>query len=415
MKFEERLEKYQMGLLNDDDKAKIEEEIEKYKAIEVYLMNEEPSDMANIIKSYKGTSDKKEYIPNSDTIDNEVLFSKKIQRNVNKRFFKMGIIIALILIFFYIATMYVLPNAISLFYYNPQHHSDDTFYEDIYYDLKAITYLTEPGYESGFVNVEKQGYGKYKLLVFYKNLFTYEDELAEEYIIKNAHFGTRIKDFYGFDKPISQFYDNQTEFAKDRFMYGDKAENLSYLGKLSPVAYVATYVIFSEDISLIQLEEFQREYPKLQFSWVNVKTNDENDTDKSYLGFSPNVNSSYGDKILFDKFPYFQLNDWHYDQDAFTQSYPWSVGYAEHFKALLSYVANRGSAIDQLDFEKRITSSIAEKALEYINTNGISLQGMLIYGEAENLQAYLANENNVKDVFIKAVQTSMPNLMYRIK
>ena len=127
------------------------------------------------------------------------------------------------------------------------------------------------------------------------------------------------------------------------------------------------------------------------------------------------MNSSYGDKILFDKFPYFQLNDWHYDQDAFTQSYPWSVGYAEHFKALLSYVANRGSAIDQLDFEKRITSGKAEKALEYINTNGISLQGMLIYGEAENLQAYLANENNVKDVFIKAVQTSMPNLMYRIK
>ena len=414
MKFEEKLEKYQLGLLNDDEKAKLEDEIEKYKAIEVYLMNEEPIDTANISISNKDIADKNETTNNVEKVDAEVQFNKKIQRNVNKRFVKMSAVISLVLIFFYIATMYVLPNVVDLFYYIPQHHSDDAPYEDIYYDLKAVTYLTEPGYESGFVSVEKLGYGKYKLLVFYKNLFTYEDVLGEEYIIKNMRLGSRSKNFYGFDMAISQFYENNTEFAKERYMFGDKAENLAYLGKLSPVAYVATYVTFTEDISLNQLEDFQKNYPKLEFSWVNVKTYDESDPDKPYLGFSPNVNSSYGNKVLFDKFPYFQLNDWHYDQSAFKQSYSWSVGYTEHFKALLGYVADRGSKIDQIYMQNHLTSSQAKEALEYVNTNGMSLQGMLIYGEAENLQAYLKDDNNVKDVFIKAVQTSMPNLIYRL-
>ena len=66
MKFEEKLEKYQLGLLNDDEKAKLEDEIEKYKAIEVYLMNEEPIDTANISISNKDIADKNEATKESE-------------------------------------------------------------------------------------------------------------------------------------------------------------------------------------------------------------------------------------------------------------------------------------------------------------------------------------------------------------
>ncbi|GAB6108991.1 anti sigma factor C-terminal domain-containing protein [Fusibacter bizertensis] len=426
MKFEERLKNYQLGLLDEDEKAKLEDEIEKYRAIEAYLLNDEPNfedelfnrkDDANL-NCNENIADS---VVNADTDDNknkieaELHFNKRIKKNVNKRFVKMGVVVALVLIVLYIAVMYAVPNIVNLFYYNPVHHTAGDPYEDVFYDLKAITSLTEPGYETSFVNVNKQGYGKYKLYVVYKDLFTYQNIFTEESIDKNMRLTTRSRDFYGTDMQISQFYEKYDDYPRELFMLGNKEENLNYMDKLSSVAYVATYVTFSEDMSLEQLERYQEKYPKLKFAWVNVKTEADPNSQSMYLGFSPNVNSSYGDKILFDKFPYFQLNDWHYNTDAFfTESYPWNEGYAEHFKALLGYVADRGSAIDQIDTQFRLTSSKAKDALEYVNTNGIALQGMLIYGETEDLLVYLKEDQNVEYIFIESVLTTKPDLMYRL-
>lgn len=114
MNYKELFEKYKNGIANEEEKRIVEEELEKYEAIEEYL--------SQIIdeKSVKAED--------FDILEDNKEETSKLIKDVKKRLRKVGFTSAIIVIVFLIVVFYGLPEIIDLFYYDPTNVSSANSY-----------------------------------------------------------------------------------------------------------------------------------------------------------------------------------------------------------------------------------------------------------------------------------------------
>lgn len=160
MSFREIIKMYKEGTLEDNKKELVREEIEKHEAISDYLYE-------------------KSQIPNLDEMDIMMIddndeqkaedFSKMVRKAIRRAFVKMGIIVGTVILAIMLVVVFLLPNLVSSFYYNPNEvvgtsvSANET--KRMSLDLAVFSELFLPAKYRDKVIAEELGYGKYDIII----------------------------------------------------------------------------------------------------------------------------------------------------------------------------------------------------------------------------------------------------------
>lgn len=408
MNFKELLRKYQDGEATEEEKKLVKAEIDKYEAIEDYLMDNISLPLNGKINSEQEIHD---YQKNKEKGEiNEIL---NINKAINQRLRKVVLASVVIVILIYTSIFYVVSPTVSRFYYNPSKVTMGEYLPDFVLDLRAVTELNSPGYSMlGFRHIDPKGFGVYSINHFVHDLFTREVNTRTLEIRRGEHYGyvENVNDSaFGIR---SRFAPVANYSLRERGFFEGQVERITeHLEALNPVSYVSAYITFEEDLALEELVSLQQSNQDLVFQWVGVRTHDKHKIPKErpnhLTGFNPifSDGSDSADKPDPSKYPFFNLID-HLEKGRGNTVEAWAETYAQHYRSLLSYVIDRGEDIEALEFYPNKVEYYKD-ALEYIDENGINIFGALVYGEARDLLPFI-NEHGIISIEIERVIPSKP-------
>ena len=422
MTYKDLIGKYKKGELSDREKEILEEEIEKYEAIEEYLTGDIDNEIFNI-KDIPMEEYHKE--------------SKSMKKNLNKRLQKVVLTSVIMVIVLYISVFYILSNIVDNLYYNPKSTSEsaveDYVDSNFYNDMKAYISLNIPGYVVGsFTFEESKGFGSYQVSYPMRNLFTGEDERYFTNITRgnltdgwdgifsrNKRFGL----WAGFEKIQYNFQEDESEQSLEaRKQYIERMNGISrvYLEELNPLSYLSTSIVLKEDLSMIELFNMKTKHTGLDFKWVGVRTANEGTfwhekQPMHLIGFNPNFNDEPSSNRRPDssKYPLFNLLDiWDYEElNSLNHPEKMAKAYEIHFNSRLKYIKNRKEFIDIFDYNI-YKLDFYEEAFSYIEENGVNTYGLLVYGNPKNILEFM-EEIEYESIYINQVLPTKPNIYYR--
>lgn len=376
MIFKELMDRYKNGIASDEEKKLVEEELEKYEAIEDYLA--EMIDL-NFTSSLVDEQYKEE--------------SMKLKRSVNTRLRKVVFTSVAIVMSIVLAVFFIISPLIDSFFYNPTKVTvGDTDY-DIDFDMDALTELNLPGYAlSSQIHVDKLGFGNYDISYSRTNLFTQETN----------HVYSKIKRGHNITNHTKFVDDNYFNFTSIRYPDGissqqiveQKERVMNHIRQLSPVSYISSWLTFENDMTMEDLHQLKLKYPNVDFVWSGVRTAPHNEGIHDLLGFSMRFGTGIlsVDKPDAEKYPAFDILEWlvnpTYDGG---EMYLEPKGYELHFKDLLKYLVDRKEAVNVLDKHPR-KYEYYKQAFDYVEKHGVKSFGVLVYSEAQDLIELLENE-----------------------
>ncbi|ACB84608.1 anti-sigma factor C-terminal domain-containing protein [Natranaerobius thermophilus] len=424
MSFKHLLEKYKKGKATKDEIKLVEQELEKFEAIEDYY-TENFLSLANS-KDEEDKFDEKDnkkinsYEENNTIKETKNTLSMNINKLVNQRLRKVVFTAVIIVVILYTSIFFVLSPLVGMFFYNPSETSMGEDSPDIKFDFKALSELNVPGVNMAGINyVESEGFGNYS--ISYSKHDPFIDEMDSQTIkLKQGDFIGTLEGIgpsshsFGFEvvKNPSLYeqgvYENQPE------------KMMEHLESLSPVSYVSVYLTFEEDMDLKEFAKMKLELEDLDIQWAGVRTHDDHNKDKSHgnnrnylTGFNPNITGSISDaRPNPDKYPLFQLVDATKEpRDSGPES--WAEIYETHYRSLLKYMTDREDFIKALDYDPGKVEYY-EHALNYIDKNGVNVFGVLVYGEAQELLEF-AEEHDLLSLQLEQALPSRPNLQKPIE
>lgn len=376
MKYKELLERYKNGLASEEEKLIIEQDIEKYEAIEQYLsdaMDDEFTDLTELPKVEKNTE---------ETI--------KLKKSVNKRLHKVVYtsvtsVIALLLVVFFIIS----PLVDSL-YYNPSKVSVGEFDKDIDFDVNVVTELNMPGFTVGNVYVVKQGFGNYEINYSYRNIFTEEYYKANS-IIKRGEIYTFNNEIF---KKYFMFWDVQSPNREQKYIDEHKERVINHMKLLNPVSYISVAISFENDLNMEELNNLELKYPDIEFIWAGMRTDSHNNETMDLIGIQLLSNNRiHLDDGVEEKYRAFSILKWLTNPvGSGNSSLPLvAQAYELHYKSLLQYVIDRKDEVDI--FERRPwKNEFYKSALTYAEEYGVKTYGVLVFAEAQDLIELIENE-----------------------
>ncbi|MDR7870800.1 MAG: anti sigma factor C-terminal domain-containing protein [Tissierellaceae bacterium] len=376
MKFEELLDRYKNGIASEEEKRIVEEELEKYEAIEEYLSN-----MIDFELDLSETLEKEKFKDESI----------KIKKNVNSRLRKVVFTSVSIMIALIIGIFFIISPLIDMLYYNPKKVTVGEVEHDINFDLKAITELNYPGYTlSSLVDVDRRGFGQYDISYFRTNLFTEETSYINSKIKRNNNISnhtswTNDRSFNFRTIQIPEWFDEEDSInQKNRVM--------NHVNQLSPVSYTSSWLTFENDLNMEELHQLELKYPDINFVWVGIRIASPGERVVNLLGFATRSTKLTRDIPNYEKYPAFDYLEWlvnptDFDHEA-SRIEP--RGYELHFRDLLKYAVDRKDAINVLEHRNR--HEYYEKALNYIEEHGVKTYGVFAYAEAKDLIGLVENE-----------------------
>lgn len=422
MDYRELLNRYKKGLVNEEEKQLVEQEIEKYEALEEYISEIFDEEFKDITK-----------LSSVEKHDEE---TTKLKKSVNDRLRKVVFTSVLIVVVLYIGIFYVLSGIVDLVYYDPTAvtQSEEQEYKspDFYYDMQAYVSLNVPGYSSNSLTLqEPKGFGKYEVSYSLQNLFTknhqrYFVNLSKgklTYAIDGIFsVENRLGIWEGFEKVMYDFPEDANEDAttlRDKDVQRKNEETIRYLNELNPLSYISMSIVFSEDLNMEEFYHMSRECPSLDFKWVGIRTVDSgnqwNETQPMHLiGFNPNFNDEPSSNRRPDpeKYPIFYLLDFREDSILSKKDYPEAISeaYGIHFRSRLDYLRNREEFVEIFDYNY-FKIDFYEDALAYIDEHGVKTYGVLVFGTAEE---FLENIDNIpyNSLHINEVLPTKPNIYY---
>lgn len=380
MTFRELLEKYKEGTLTEDEKLLVEKELEKSEAINDYLAED-------IELSLKQDNEGNYEIPNDD-----LKFEKSIRSSVNRKLaYVIAISAASVFVILFIV-QYIISPLVASRYYNPTKKSAGLkYFEDLSFDLRAITEVSMPGYAMSFIaDAEDMGFGKYNIIFTRKNLFTKEKENVYVKIDKNMRVGN-FKDFYTRDYfAFSEFWNAEEgngEYQKALEIQKHLSEEeIEHISELPGTSYISAWVRFSEDLTMEKLYEVKKVYNDIDFKWIAVRTAQKQG--QQLMGFSTDPNAGFvsSETVDEEKYPGFQLTDIFRLLGTTEPTEPevqMAEIYETHFTSLLKYLQDHQKAVTVLMGYSKAYDY--RSALNYVEEYGMSTYGALIYGEADDL------------------------------
>ena len=117
MTYRELLKLYQEGKLDEEQKQEVEQSVEKQEAISEYLYEKE--EIPGLEALHEEEAPDAMTKENNAGAEEEQRFVKMIQKTIRRTFLKMGAVIGAGVLAIVLCVIFVLPQVISAFYYNP--------------------------------------------------------------------------------------------------------------------------------------------------------------------------------------------------------------------------------------------------------------------------------------------------------
>lgn len=169
MTYRELLQLYREGKLEKDKSAQVEQDIEKQEAISEYLCDKDEIPGLEALKDTDGLWQEKEN--SEETDEEEQRFVKMIQKTIRRTFLKMGAVIGSSVLVIVLCILFLLPQVVSAFYYNPNEvagksdENDNITTTRMDLDFSVYSELFLPGCYRNSVNAVSEGYGVYNISI----------------------------------------------------------------------------------------------------------------------------------------------------------------------------------------------------------------------------------------------------------
>ena len=168
MTYRELLKLYQEGKLDKAQTDEVEHAIEKQEAISEYLYEKEEIPGLEVLQ---GQEKEEVFVQgNGAESEEEQRFVKMIQKTIRRTFLKMGAIVGTGVLAVVLCVIFVLPQVVSAFYYNPNEvvgigEGSDITTTRMSLDLSVYSELFWPGSYRNTVNAVAEGYGTYNISI----------------------------------------------------------------------------------------------------------------------------------------------------------------------------------------------------------------------------------------------------------
>lgn len=393
MTFRDLLYLYKDGTLEGAEKELVETEIEKHEAISDYLFEESNiPDLAEIEAtdtSFSGNDDKQ-----------SAEFLKLIKSSIRRAFIKMGVTVGISILAIVLAFTFVVPKAVSSFYYNPTEVVATTKggifdgYETtrMELDLSVFSELFLPGRYRNYVICEDEGYGVYNITI--PPIYRIGDGFGTV-----AGKLTRNK-LTLYDPNLLKFPSGSvfipTETSKDAWgAAGSVEDSFEALKGLNEGTYYTAY--FSLD-KITDYDSFYNWCISLNSQdcqmWCNV---DNGDIMKIPMGFNPIQN---GSPLSWDQDTYpilCTLNpggtitaDTHDEEEMLT-----------HYTSMLKYMRDNPHIMEIFGANENIVNwdEALNSSIDYVSKYGLKISSFVITAKKDKILEIAADRATVSYVY----------------
>lgn len=442
MSFRELMDKYRQGTANDEETRLVEEELDKYDAINEFQY-EQIEQLTNRIEAgndntaHEGSATAETdagRIEGFDKTSREEAFIKSIRKEIRKAFIKTGICVgigAVVIVLFIIS---VLPGLVSKFYYDPGEIAAESEDEGegieatnrMSLDIAVYTELMVPEVRRNLVAVQDNGYGDYDIRIGRSSWSSSEDygELSGKMTRNKLTMydpgslepmgANRFAWFQRerTDAPLTQqdeleaaAWQKENPGEEGEFLHGIVARQDAgeLLDELDDNEKYYAYVTLDEMMDYEDFFSFYTSHEDFGRGWCAVKTN-EAAADGVYfrpenIGFEFTPSASSPLQWDSEKYPaLFMWQDGDDPQEIERKQADASYAKA-HFMDLLGYMEEHEEFLDMMTGSNGEYPDL-DKAREYVSKNGVIIYGFVFMADKETLKALL-NENEVYSIDVK--------------
>lgn len=302
MTFREIINQYKAGLLPEEQKISVEEEIEKHEAISEYLADSLDLPEAGSLSLFDGGESSDDGQADS--------FADMINASIRRAFIKMGAVVGAVVLFVVLCAIFVMPHIVSALYYNPTETVGSSEYNEtdrLSLDLSVYSELLTPGKYRSHADAHAEGYGNYSITIpqvtSYSGYFTNVGGriTRNDLLLYNPNLLTRPS--------TNSFIISDEEFylyegmgaagtAEEAFAAIENLDDNTYYNAYFSLAEVTDYDDFVQwcaenEISIYEL-------------WCGVYTGN---THYGHLGFCPIPSGGYVMDWDREKYPLLCMND----------------------------------------------------------------------------------------------------------
>jgi hypothetical protein len=379
MTFREMIKLYQEGTLEDQQTEMVRDEIEKHEAISDYLY--EASQIPNL--------DGFDSVIADDTDGQEAKdFSKMVRKAIRRAFIKMGIIVGGAILAIVLAVVFLLPDLVSGFYYNPNEvvgaSSSANEINRMSLDLAVYSELFLPAKYRDQVIAEELGYGKYHITI--PQTITYNGNFSTVAGILERNKLTLYSPDLLSGYPANAFVLPEDIVWPHRGMgpAGSAEDAFASLQELDDDAVYTAY------FTLDALADYESLYEQVGNAWYAVYNEA-----GYYAGFWSSQSGSVFDWDR-EKYPLLSTLDSMGSMEEIDANAASADAMKTHFMSMLRYMQDHpevlkmfGNQDDQLG-----------EAIEYVDANDLQIYGFAVIASKETILK-LAEAENISYVYTK--------------
>lgn len=379
MTFRELLKFYKNGELPNEQKEYVESEIEKHEAISEYLYDD--AELPALENSAPSEKNEKQ----------EDHFTKLIQGTIRRAFVKMGVSVGVVVLAAVMAVMFVLPDFVSAFYYDPNEivggSANNAQTKKMEVDLSVFTELFLPSTYRNYVIADDEGYGNYHIMI--PELAAYDGR----FITVSGKLEKGKLTLYDpnlIDYPTSNAFVRPADALGDQQIVGAAGTAEKAFEKLETLSDTDYYVAYFSLRELMDYESFYEVF-RGKSHWCAVHLGDmTRPTLGMSMGFSsPRMNwdrETYPNLCLLDAES--DLSPYQIARDAEAMQ--------THFRSMLSYMNDHPEVLELFDSDKMPYQSAWtfpwEDLIRYVDENGINIYGFTVTAKKDKILEIAKND-----------------------
>ena len=382
MTFREMIKLYQEGTLEDQQTEMVRDEIEKHEAISDYLY--ETSQIPNL--------DGMGAVVTDDTDGQEAKdFSKIVRKAIRRAFVKMGIIVGGAILAVVLAVVFLLPDLVSGFYYNPNEvvgaSSSANETKRMSLDLAVYSELFLPAKYRDTVIAEELGYGKYHITI--PQTITYNGTFSTVAGILERNKLTLYSPDLLSGYPANAFVLPEDIVWPYRGMgaAGSAEDAFASLQELDDDAVYTAY------FSLDGLADYESLYEQVGNAWYAVYNEP-----GYYAGFWSSQSGSVFDWDR-EKYPLLSTLDSMGSMEEIDANAASAEAMKTHFMSMLRYMQDHPETLDLFGWRDYQLG----EAIEYVEANDLQIYGFAVIASKETILE-LAEAENVAYVYTRLHQ-----------
>ena len=401
MKYHELLELYKKKELGEEQREMVERDLERHEAISEYLFEKEEADILQGSAEMAKGSERQSAGKGKNAEDD---FTKRVNRAIRRAFLKMGAAVCAVTLIVVLLILFVLPNIVSNFYYDPGRIVSENNYggttNQMSLDLAVYTELALPGTYRDNVQVEDRGYGNYNITIYQSvsrsgefhhvagrieknNLRLYDINLFN--ISSGNSFG-----WFQMNMDRKDTLTEQVEKGVGSFAYTpeSKEQSAKYLEELDDNKLYLAYVTLDKILSYDDFIRFTEKYSEqMSDIWCVPRTAVDSHMPigrPANLGFYIQLEQSSMREWDREKYPdlilwaFDDMSDW----DEAEEKIKDEAYAAEHFAVMLDYMSEQDKFLRMMG--EQAAETYAEAA-DYIRENGLQIYGFACVADKETL------------------------------